>query len=367
MGDDKTETDGGATTNQITDIGSGGGGGPSVDTPSGGISDDPYNQDSEQSRRGVLKAAAAALGIGGAAVGVADVATNESLLGLGTGSSGTEGAAADEQNTDEYTIPDGLGHYREKLEGTEPVDEASKGFGGESKLTTDEISQLLEGETNLQEELQFLVENTETDYIHSATAEYLKQKENTENIILPNKTFASIPGANKQITEFILIQNSEIQGVHGINGQYNGQNLKYTTQNGGEQLFQNLYNPDKAASTVPEDLQGIQEKAENLQDDIGGEATDEEVERFKQMMYDAASGAIPGVNREDANLRFSSIEAGMTLYRAKFGDGDGKLVREISQEYNNIENPGNYDTIAVEYDGGWELTPGEDPGDSLAG
>jgi len=286
----------------------------------------------------------------------------------GCGDSGATGSDGDTESTADTTaelaIPEGFSHYREKLEGTEPVDEASKGFGGESKLTTDEISQLLEGETNLEEELEFLVEKTETDYIHSATAEYLKQKEDTDNIIHPNKTFASIPGANEEISEFIVVENGEIQGVHGINGQYNGQNLKYTTQNGGEQLFQALYEPDDANGVTPEDLQGLQKKVKVRRGDEAVE--DGVIQEIKQDMYETASMAIPGVGKE-INLRFADIESGMALYEAKYGDGDGEVIRDLSQEYSEIETPESYDTITVEYDEGWELTPenGVDPVDPL--
>ena len=371
MGDDNTETDGGTTTNQITDIGSGGGGGPSVNTPSGGISEDPYNQDNEQSRRGFLKAAAAALGIGGAAVGGAEVATEESLFSLGSGSSRTEeskGGTADKNQDRDLTVPSGFQTYRENLEEAGNLEKASEGVRGDPQLTGNDIQNMLEEAETVQDELQFLVQNTETHYLNEAMKEYSAQKQDTDSYVIGNTTFGSFPGANEDISEFIVVENGEIQGVQGINAFWGTQQGEYTRQNGGHDALQNLYNPEKAGSVIPEDLQGLQKIVRNFRRDIGsGPVPEEDIKEFKQMIYEAASATIPGVSKKDANLRFADIESGMTLYEAKYGDGNGEIIKELSKAYNEIEKPESFDTITADYNAGWELTPenGVNPVDPL--
>jgi hypothetical protein len=87
-----------------------------------------------------------------------------------------------------------------------------------------------------------------------------------------------------------------------------------------------------------------------------GRAEEDRINDFRQDMYSAMSMTIPGVGRE-INLRFADVESGMTLYEAKYGEGDGEIIRDLSKAYNEIEKPESFDTITAEYSAGWNLTP----------
>jgi hypothetical protein len=289
--------------------------------------------------------------LGVAAAGVA--AAVAGCGGSGTNAAGddTEPGADDDQDRD-LTVPTGFQTYRENLQEAGNLEKASEGVRGDPQLTGNDIQNMLEEAETVQDELQFLVQNTETHYLNEAMKEYSAQKQDTDSYVIGNTTFGSFPGANEDISEFIVVENGEIQGVHGNNAFWGQQQGEYTRQNGGHDALQALYNPEKAASTVPEDIEGIRKKFNHLD----GRAEEHRLEEFIQNMYSGMSMTIPGVGRE-VNLRFGDMESGVALYEAKYGEGDGEIIRELSEAYSNIDNPESFDSITAEYDAGWNLNP----------
>ena len=263
------------------------------------------------------------------------------------GNSQPENTGNNEEPDRELSVPfGGLGAYEDAVNNADSIDEANG-------VTAGQIHDILEQSDTVQEEADELSNLGTTNNIHSILQEYHLEKNEGDNMVIANINW-SFTSDSEPIIEYHTVQNGQLQG-NPIITDPNHELKKHKPGQNQPEYLANLRQSDKAASLLPGDIEGMNERVEHYEENR--DISEDKIRQFREMVMNEWSRTLFGVD-DEPNVRPADLESGIALYEAKYGDGDANMLAQASNQYAESEHFNADYMVEAEYTGnGWEFSP----------